>query len=145
MNTQSVRILPYPALVEVFFDGECPLCMREINLLRRLDRDTNHIVFTDISAADFRPEKYNKTMSGFMERIQGRLPEGQWIEGVEVFRQLYSAVGFERFIPITRLPVVRQLLHLGYRIFAKFRLRLTGRSASAQVECENDRCATPEI
>lgn len=35
-----------PAIrVEVFFDGECPLCMREIRVLRRLD-GKGHIRFT---------------------------------------------------------------------------------------------------
>lgn len=123
--------------VEVFYDGNCPLCMREIRMLRRLDRD-GHIRFTDIAAPDFVPAAVGKTMSELMARIHGRTSTGEWIEGVEVFRQLYAAVGFRRLVAVSRLPVISQLLSLGYTIFAKNRLRLTGRSGEA---CADGACA----
>jgi len=119
-------------IVEVFFDGECPLCLREINLLKRLDR-RNQILFTDIAASDFAADDYRKSMNDFMSEIHGRLPGGQWIVGVEVFRQLYAAVGLGAIVSITRLPVVSHGLEWGYRLFAKHRLRLTGR-------CTADTC-----
>jgi predicted DCC family thiol-disulfide oxidoreductase YuxK len=62
-----------------------------------------------------------------MAKIYGRLPDGTWITGVEVFRRLYSAVGFEPLVMLTRLPVIAQIMDLGYHVFAKNRLRLTGR------------------
>ena len=40
--------------VEVFFDGDCPLCLREIELLRKLDK-ARQIRFTNIQAEDFDP------------------------------------------------------------------------------------------
>jgi predicted DCC family thiol-disulfide oxidoreductase YuxK len=40
--------------VEVFYDGDCPLCVREIRMLRRKDRAAK-IVFTDIAAPTFDP------------------------------------------------------------------------------------------
>lgn len=54
--------------------------------------------------------------------------------GVEVFRRLYAAVGFGPLAALTRLPGVAQLLDLGYRWFAKNRLRLTGRCADGACE-----------
>ena len=120
--------------VQVFFDGECPICVREINLLRRWDRK-QRIRFTDIAAEDFDAKAYGKTHSEFMTRIQGRRATGEWIEGVEVFRQLYGAVGFSWAVPLTRLPGVSQSLDFAYRLFAKNRLRLTGRS-----NCTDDQC-----
>lgn len=112
--------------VEVFFDGECPLCLREIKLLKWLDR-RKQILFTDISAPSFCPDQYDKTMAEFMDEIQGRLPDGQWIVGVEVFRRLYAAVGFRPVAWATRLPIISHGLDYGYRVFAKNRLKLTGR------------------
>ncbi len=120
--------------VEVFFDGDCPLCLREIQFLRYLDRK-RRIRFTDIASEDFDPNAYGKTMDAFMGEIHGRLPDGTWIIGVEVFRQLYAAIGLGWFIPMTRLSGVSHLLDYGYRVFARNRLRLTGR-------CTPDRCAT---
>ena len=32
-----------------------------------------------------------------------RLPDGTWVEGVEVFRRLYAAVGFTRLAAVSRL------------------------------------------
>lgn len=115
-----------PFRVEVFFDGDCPLCLREINLLRRLDRH-QRIRFTDIAAAGFDPSDTGRTWQELMDRIHGRLPDGTVIEGVEVFRQLYSAVGFGWLVALTRVPGISHLADLGYHLFAKNRLKLTGR------------------
>ena len=112
--------------VEVFYDGECPLCLREIKMLRWLDRK-NRIRFTDIADPSFAPADFGKTTQVFMDEIQGRLPDGTWIVGVEVFRRLYTAVGFGPVVWLSRLPGVSHGLDFGYRVFAKHRLRLTGR------------------
>jgi predicted DCC family thiol-disulfide oxidoreductase YuxK len=121
--------------VEVFFDGDCPLCMREIDMLRRLDRK-GRIRFTDIAAAGFDPQPLGKSMDDLMEKIQGRLPDGSWIEGVEVFRRLYGAVGFGPLVSLSRVPGVSHALDAGYELFAKNRLKWTGR-------CDENGCALP--
>ena len=100
--------------------------MREIRMLRRLD-GRGRIQFTDIAAPDFDAIALGKDQKTFMDTIQGRLPDGTWIEGVEVFRRLYAAVGFGALVGITRLPGISTLADLAYASFAKNRLRLTGR------------------
>lgn len=37
----------------MLYDGDCPLCMREVNMLRKRDRDQNKIGFVDISSAEY--------------------------------------------------------------------------------------------
>lgn len=118
--------------VEVFYDGACPLCLREIDMLRRKD-EKQRILFTDISAPNFDANSVGVAWPTLMERIHGRLPDGTLIEGVEVFRRLYAAVGFGFLVSASRLPLVATLLNLSYRTFAKNRLRLTGR-------CTEDAC-----
>ncbi len=113
--------------VEVFHDGDCPLCAREVALLRRLDRGRGRIRFTDVAAPDFDAAAHGKAHDDFMARIHGRLPDGTWLEGVEVFRRLYAAVGLGPLVAATRLPGVSHLLDAGYRVFARNRLRWTGR------------------
>jgi predicted DCC family thiol-disulfide oxidoreductase YuxK len=112
--------------VEVFFDGECPLCVREIDFVRKLDRRKN-ILFTDIAAADFDAASIGKTHDELMARIHARLPDGTFIEGVEVFRRMYAAAGLGPLVAMTRLPGITQMLDASYRWFAANRLRLTGR------------------
>jgi predicted DCC family thiol-disulfide oxidoreductase YuxK len=120
--------------IEVFFDGACPLCMREIQMLRRKDR-RQRIRFTDIAAPDFDAAAIGIPWATLMDRIHGRLPDGTLVEGVEVFRRLYAAVGFNSLVATTRLPLIAPLLELSYRLFAKNRLKLTGR-------CSDDACPT---
>ena len=132
------QLSPTHHSVEVFYDGECPLCLREIKLLRWLDRK-DRIEFTDIAAPNFNATDYERTPTQFMDEIHGRLPasNGQpakWITGVEVFRQLYAAVGLGFLVWPTRLPGVSHALNLGYQVFAKNRLRLTGRCTKETCE-----------
>jgi len=124
---------------EVFFDGDCPLCCREIAFLRRLDRRRNAIRFTNIAEAGFTPSAHGLdelSRADLMARIHGRSSDGEIVEGVEVFRRLYAAVGFGPLVALTRLRPIAALLDAGYRWFARNRLRLTGR-------CDGDTCLVP--
>ena len=121
--------------VEVFYDGDCPLCLKEINMLRWMDRK-GRIRFTDIANDTFNPHEFGLSMKEFMAEIQGRLPDGKWIVGVEVFRRLYGAVGFGPIVWLSRIPGITHLLEFGYRIFAKHRLRLTGRCKDGNCEVQ---------
>jgi predicted DCC family thiol-disulfide oxidoreductase YuxK len=112
--------------IEVFYDGGCPLCAREIRMLRRLDRG-NRIRFVDIAAAGFDAQAVGVPLEALLARIHGRLPDGTLVEGVEVFRRLYGAVGFRRLVAVSRWPGIAALLDFAYRLFARHRQRLTGR------------------
>jgi predicted DCC family thiol-disulfide oxidoreductase YuxK len=112
--------------IEVFFDGDCPLCRREIAMLQRRDRQ-QRIRFTDIAAPGFEAGALGTDQATLMGRIHGRLPDGTWIDGVEVFRRLYTAVGLGWLVSLTRLPVLSRLIEVAYDVFARHRLRLTGR------------------
>ena len=114
--------------VEVFYDGDCPLCMREIRMLRVRDL-AQKIQFTNIAAPEFDAQVYGTTQAELMDKIRGRLADGTWIEGVEVFRQLWGAVGFRRLVALSRVPGISHVLRGMYHLFAKNRLRLTGRCA----------------
>ena len=129
------RVPATPIEIEVFFDGACPLCLREVQFLHRLDRKEK-ILFTDIMAPGFDPESAGVSWENLMARIYGKLPDGSFVTGVEVFRYLYGIVGFGFLVPLTRLPGVSALLDLAYKLFAKNRLRLTGR-------CHGKSCTVP--
>lgn len=120
--------------VEVFFDGDCPLCKREIEMIRR--RDVDHkILFTDITGETFVSAAVGKSIDELMLQIHGRLPNGELIIGPEVFRRLYSAIGFDRLVRLSRVAGISHLLEISYRFFARYRLRLTGRQC-ADGSCE---------
>ncbi|MDX2053665.1 MAG: DUF393 domain-containing protein [Polyangiaceae bacterium] len=115
-----------PQVVEVFYDGECPLCSREIRFLKGRDV-AGAVKFTDITAPGFDPATVGLTSAELMAEIRGRLPDGTLISGVEVFRQLYAATGFPRLSALSRWAPLSAILNFAYRAFARNRLKLTGR------------------
>jgi predicted DCC family thiol-disulfide oxidoreductase YuxK len=128
------------ATLEIFFDGECPLCRREIAMLSRLDR-RGRLGLTDIAEPGFDPTSTGRDHATLMGRIHARaLPSGEMLEGVEVFRRAYDAVGLGALVALTRPRPIAAVLERGYVWFARNRLRLTGRT---EATCTNDRCAVP--
>lgn len=132
--------------VEVYYDGACPLCSREIRFLARRDRH-RRIRFTDIADPDFDAwAETGRPLEVLHARIHGRLLPGRpdsrprpdadpsgVLDGPDVFRELYSAIGWTGVVAVSRWPGIAQLLELGYQIFARLRRRLPGR-------CETGRC-----
>jgi predicted DCC family thiol-disulfide oxidoreductase YuxK len=109
---------------ELFYDGACPICSREMSYLKKRDKK-NQISFIDISRPEFDPKKYNKSNDDFMKEIHGRLPSGEIITGMEVFRQAYKRVGYGWLLFPTKLPVIKQIADLCYAIFAKNRMKIS--------------------
>jgi predicted DCC family thiol-disulfide oxidoreductase YuxK len=132
---QGVQELPFRILI----DGECPLCKREANMLAKMDRGRGGLVLEDISLPTFDANKYGTTFEAVMGSIHGVLPDGRLVTGVEVFRRAYAAVGYGWLLAWTGWPVVRRIVDAGYVVFAKYRLRVTGRKDA----CEQGRCKVP--
>jgi predicted DCC family thiol-disulfide oxidoreductase YuxK len=123
--------------IRILYDGDCPLCSREIQLLRWLDRGRGHLGFADIAAPDFDASVYGLDAGAAMDRIHGVLPGGTIVEGMEVFRRAYAAVGLGWLLAPTAWPGLRRLADAAYASFARNRLRWTGRSA----DCTDGRCS----
>lgn len=121
----------------ILYDGDCPLCSREIAGLRRLDRK-RRLAFVDIAAPGFDASVYGLDMAAVMGRIHAALPDGRVIEGMDVFRRAYAAVGLGWLLAPTRWPGLRRVFDAAYRAFARNRLRWTGREEAA---CTHQRCA----
>jgi predicted DCC family thiol-disulfide oxidoreductase YuxK len=111
-----------PFDLEVFYDGACPSCAREVRLLGRLDR-SGRIRFTDFAAAGFDAAAAGLSMPALLDRIHARLADGAVVEGVEVFRRVSAVLGHAWLAALSRLPGVRQLLDAAYRRYARRRVR----------------------
>jgi len=123
---------------KLLYDGECPLCLREVRMLQRLNK-RGRLALEDIAAPDFDASRYGRTFDQLMGQIHGVVPDGRLVTGVEVFRRSYQAVGWGFLTAPTGWPLLRPLFDAAYRWFAKNRLRLTGRGHV----CEAGRCAIP--
>ena len=101
----------------VWFDGGCPLCLREIALMRRLDR-RGRIDFVDVATGE---SACPIDRAALLARFHAR--EGEvLLSGAAAFAAMWRAIPVLRpFGLVARLPVVEWLLERAYRRFMRSR------------------------
>jgi predicted DCC family thiol-disulfide oxidoreductase YuxK len=148
---ESVEIKPSPSWqIELLYDGQCPLCVREVNFLKKRDGDRGLVAFVDIADDRYSPEAHGGIdYETAMGRIHAVLPDGTTVKNVEVFRRIYEILGMGWVYAVTKLPMVGSIANWLYGIWADWRLALTGRpdlttivsDRTKRIECENlSRC-----
>ncbi len=128
-----------PELI-IFYDGLCPLCAKEMAHLSRLDEQER------IHLIDINDESYLKNHGDIdsvkaMKVLHGKLPTGEVILGLDVTYRAWQLVGKGMWIAPLRMPLIKAIADMCYRLFAKHRYAisklLTGKSRLS--EC--DRCS----
>ncbi|WP_421656412.1 thiol-disulfide oxidoreductase DCC family protein [Leptothermofonsia sp. ETS-13] len=126
--------------IKLLYDGQCPLCVREVNFLKRRDAGRGLVAFVDIAEDDYTPETNGGVdFETAMGRIHALLPNGTVIRNVEVFRQVYEVLGMGWIYAVTKLPVIGFLADKLYEIWADWRLPLTGRPDLATLVFERQK------
>ena len=95
---------------KVYYDESCYVCSLEINTLRKRGEACG-IEFVDISSPEF------EETGGYDSEMIGEFG-GQKTVGVETFRVMYEKMGFTRLVSFSRLPVIRNVVNVGYKVFA---------------------------
>ncbi|TVS09930.1 MAG: DUF393 domain-containing protein [Wenzhouxiangella sp.] len=105
------------ARVTVWFDGACPLCRREISLMRRLDR-RERIDFVDVASDDaVCPLDRDELLARFHARENGRI-----VDGAEAFAAMWRAIPMLRPLGLlARFPPALWLMERMYRVFLRVR------------------------
>ncbi|CAA0826649.1 Uncharacterized protein - mitochondrial [Striga hermonthica] len=120
--------------IKMLYDGECPLCMKEVNMLRERNERYRAIKFVDISSDEYSPEDNQgldyKTVMG---RIHAILSDGTVVRDVEAFRRLYEVVGLGWVYAITKFEPIASIANAVYGLWAKYRLQITGRPPLEEV------------
>lgn len=108
------------AQVTIWFDGVCPLCRREIALMRWLDR-RGRISFVDVSAPkSVCPVGRAALLARFHAEENGRL-----YDGAAAFAAMWRAIPVLRPLGVlARNRVVLAVLEAAYRRFLRMRPRL---------------------
>ena len=110
------------------FDGGCPLCLRETSFLKKRD-SLNKINFVDINSNDYKPSFYrNISYLDAMSNLHGILENGDIITGLDVLAYSYELVGIGWVYYPLKIELLAPLLKLFYQYWAKYRLKITGRS-----------------
>ena len=114
--------------IKLLYDGECPLCVREVNFLQKRDRGRGLVSFVDIAEDDYDPaENGGVDFATAMGRIHAVLADGAVIQNVEVFRRIYEILGIGWIYAATKWPIIGPVVDALYGIWADWRLALTGR------------------
>ena len=109
------------AQLTVWFDGACPLCLREIALMRRLDRQ-GAIDFIDIGAEG---AACPIDPALLLKRFHARETDGPLLDGAAAFAAMWRAIPLLRPLGLlARLPPVLWVLEGAYRAFLRLRPRL---------------------
>ncbi|XP_076947600.1 uncharacterized protein At5g50100, chloroplastic [Bidens hawaiensis] len=120
--------------IKMLYDGDCPLCMREVNMLKERNKDYNTINFVDISSDDYSPEdNQGLDYETAMGKIHAIMSDGTIVTNVEAFRKLYEAVGMGWIYAITKYEPVATIVDAVYGVWAKYRLQVTGRPPLEEV------------
>jgi predicted DCC family thiol-disulfide oxidoreductase YuxK len=104
----------------VWFDGACPLCLREIALMRRLDR-SGAIHFIDATGGDI---DCPIDRADLLARFHA-CEDGVLLSGAGAFAAMWRAIPLLRpFGLAARQRWVLAVLEFGYRRFLRFRPQL---------------------
>ena len=114
--------------VTCFHDGECPICNIEINAMKKLDTAGN-IHWVDISQDKAALAKAGLTYKQTMDRMHVIDENQQLQSGLQGFLQVWKQLPYYRRIApiIENIPLLLPLMEICYRIFARYRLPLTGK------------------
>ena len=120
MLSRHNAITPVPKLT-VWFDGGCPLCRREISLMRRLDR-RGAIQFVDVatdqSSCPIDPR-------ALLQRFHAQEHDGPLLSGAAAFAAMWRAVPLLRPLGImAHWAPFLALLEFAYGGFLRVRPRL---------------------
>ena len=110
------------------FYGGCPLCLRETRFLKKKD-SSNKINFIDINNDSYNPSLYKDiSYVEAMSNLHGILENGDIIKGLDVLAYSYELIGLGWVYYPLKIEFLAPLLRLFYQYWAKYRLKITGRS-----------------
>ena len=119
--------------IDLLYDGECPICMMEVEFLKKRDMKSR-IRFTNLRDPGYSPADHGDvTFEDGMRKLRAVMPDGRVVMGVEVFRQTYKAIGLGWIFELTNLPVIGKVADNLYDVWAANRLRLTGKGDLADI------------
>lgn len=115
-----------PDKLTVLYDGDCPMCRREIAHVRGLaDRSGDSaLCFVDISQSSGN-DIFAAERATLLARFHVQRPDGSRLDGAAAFVAMWERLpGWRWLARIARLPGALAALELAYRVFLRLRPRL---------------------
>lgn len=107
--------------VTMLYDGSCPLCSREVDHYRRIDRQ-KRVRWVDIATDQQLLEQHNVTFDAAMRHLHVIASDGSIVRGAYAFVEIWRVLPYYRYLArLVALPGVLPLLNSAYRRFADWR------------------------
>lgn len=136
----------------IFYDGYCPLCVKEMRHLKKLDT-ARKLTLVDVNDSDFAsnypeidPHYALSRLHGYLFQSEHKSPNHkskankQLVTGLDVTYHAWRMVGRGWLVAPLRWPVIKWFSDKAYIFFAKHRHRIS-QWITGQPRCE--RCKLP--
>ncbi len=106
--------------IEVFYDGNCPVCRLEVELYQKFG-DLTAIKWVNIVSLEDHLLPDGKDRDELLNRFHVRDERSDWHIGVDAFARIWRQLPVLRHIAfVFRVPGLRQLAQLGYLGFLRW-------------------------
>lgn len=107
---ESKRKAKQDAKDVLFYDGSCPLCLREINLMRKYTN--KKIDFLDIHAHRF--DETHPSQELLLRRLHLRTTDGKWLVGLDANVHAWSYNSYGKILKVLRWPIIKVMVDFVY-------------------------------
>lgn len=107
----------------LYYDGACPLCRREINLVRRLARGIDFVDVHELSDAEL-PSGFAR--DALLRDLHLQDQSGEWFIGLAANVGLWQRTRFGFIWRILQWPIIHPIARWGYRWWADRRFDKMG-------------------
>ncbi|KAK7503492.1 hypothetical protein BaRGS_00005413 [Batillaria attramentaria] len=122
-------------VAKVLYDGECNICMKEINILKRV-ASKRPVDFVDITAPGYQADKYSGiTYEMAMKEMHVIGADGKVYTQGDAIREMYRACGLGWLAAATQVPGIELACNKLYVKFAEYRLQ------KALDRCDSGSCS----
>jgi len=108
----------------IFYDGTCPLCEKEMNHLKKYNKEGN-LAFVDIMQDDFAQQYPDLDWKALNDRIHGMCDDGTMLNGLDATHRAWSEVGKGWLYAPLRWPIIRFFADKAYLVFARNRYKIS--------------------
>lgn len=102
----------------LYYDGTCPLCSKEISVLKRLSK--GHLDFVDIHQSN---DTCLPSKEKLLRRLHVRKADGNWLTGLDANVYAWSTTPYSMLFKILRVWPLRFIADAIYNLWADQRFK----------------------
>lgn len=112
-------------MIDVFYDGKCGLCSREIGHYRDIAPE-NTFQWHDITKDSSGLEAMGIDYASGLKRLHATDSNGNLYIGIDAFLLIWAQLRRWKYLAVLGgLPIIRQLIRLSYALFADWKFKNT--------------------